>query len=385
MTIKPLWIAPSYPCEADRYGGIWLRTLAHALNADGICPRIVAPVPWVPPGLSAIAPRWGRYANVPDAYDDEGIEVLRPRYFSHPRENNLGAPHWMQYLRLRLAGLEKPSLVHAHFALPYGWVGMRLARHWGVPLVVSLLGDDVNVYPHFSAAHMERFRAVIEAADAVISQGSSLNDATEAMTGRRPQAVPLGVDLSLFTHIETRTEVRARLGLPQDRPIVFFVGSLFENKGVAEFLTALGRLGDKNVLGVLAGGGPLRAMVDAAPNALATGSLNQEGVRDYLEAADIVVLPSHREGLPLCLVEAGAMERAVVATDVGSVRDLIGDGRGWLVPAKDADALTAAIITVLDSPDEAAARAHKLHHHVHAHFSDVANARAVSEIYKSLL
>ncbi|MFC1673836.1 glycosyltransferase [Pseudomonadota bacterium] len=388
MTVSPLWIAPSYPCEADGYGGIWLRTQAHALSAIGIRPRIVAPVPWVPPGLGAIAPQWARYTDVPSSYDDDGTEVLRPRYFSHPRENKLGAPHLMQLLGLRLAGLAKPSLVHAHFALPYGWVAMRLARHWDVPLVVSLLGDDVNVYPHFSAGHLRRFREVIEAADVVLSQGSALDDATEALTGRRPRTLPLGVNLDMFTKTRTRAEARAHLNLPTDRPIAFFVGSLFESKGVAELLRALARLSDHNVLGVFAGDGPLRHMVDGAPNAMAIGSLSQKGVRDYMEAADMVVLPSHREGLPLCLVEAGAMECPVVASDVGSVRDLIGrngDERGRLITAKDEDALTAAMAAVLGDSDEAARRAARLLGHVCEHFSDTANARALADIYQSLL
>lgn len=384
-TLSPLWIAPSYPYEVDDYGGIWLRTLAHAVQKLDVCPRVVAPVPWVPPGLGAISAKWRRYADVPSAYEDDGVKVLRPRYLAHPRENRFGVPHLMQFLSLRLANIEKPSLVHAYFALPQGWAALQMARYWDVPLVVSLLGDDVNVYPHVSAAHLERFRAVVRAADAVISQGSDLNDATDAMTGRRPITLPLGVNLEVFHKTRSREEARAQLKLPLDRPIAFFVGSLFESKGVAELLTALERLANTNVLGVLAGDGPLRAQIEAVPNALAVGSISQLGVRDYLEAADMVVLPSYREGLPLCLVEAGAMQRPVISSDVGSIRDLIGDDRGWLIPARDADALTVAISAVLDNPADAEVRAQKLYRHVYDHFSDIANAKAVSEIYKTLV
>jgi len=385
MTLSPLWIAPSYPCDADDYGGIWLRTQAHALSAIGIRPRVVSPVPWMPPGLGAIAPQWARYASIPSSYSDNGIEVLRPRYFSHPRENRWGMPHIMQLLQLRLAGLEKPSLVHAHFALPYGWVAMHLARHWQVPLVVSLLGDDVNVYPHFSAGHLKRFREVIGAADVVLSQGSALDEATKAMTGRQPMALPLGVHLETFTKSRTRAEARAQLNLPVDRPVAFFVGSLFESKGVDELLRAIERLADRNILAIFAGDGPLRERVEKSPNTIAVGSLSQQSVRDYMEAADMVVLPSHREGLPLCLVEAGAMECPVVASDVGSIRDLIGDDRGQLVAARDEDALTAAMAAVLDDPGKAAQRAKRLLQHVQKYFSDQVNARALADIYQSLI
>ena len=104
-----------------------------------------------------------------------------------------------------------------------------------------------------------------------------------------------------------------------------------------------------------------------------------------MEAADMVVLPSHREGLPLCLVEAGAMECPVVASDVGSIRDLIGDDRGQLVAARDEDALTAAMAAVLDDPGKAAQRAKRLLQHVQKYFSDQVNARALADIYQSLI
>jgi glycosyltransferase involved in cell wall biosynthesis/peptidoglycan/xylan/chitin deacetylase (PgdA/CDA1 family) len=77
----------------------------------------------------------------------------------------------------------------------------------------------------------------------------------------------------------------------------------------------------------------------------------------YLRQADAVVLPSRREGLPVVALESLALERPVVATDVGGTAAAVVDGEtGWLVPPEDPAALAAAIIECLDDPDEAKKR-----------------------------
>ena len=80
----------------------------------------------------------------------------------------------------------------------------------------------------------------------------------------------------------------------------------------------------------------------------------------YLAAADLVVLPSRREGLPLSALEALALERAVVATAVGGTPDVVRPGEtGWLVPPEQPGALAAAIVEALLDPAECARRARR--------------------------
>jgi glycosyltransferase involved in cell wall biosynthesis len=75
-------------------------------------------------------------------------------------------------------------------------------------------------------------------------------------------------------------------------------------------------------------------------------------VQRLLARAAVVVLPSHREGLPMVLLEAMAHGRAVVATPVGGVPSLVEDGRtGLLVPPGDAEAVRAAMERLLGDPD----------------------------------
>lgn len=82
----------------------------------------------------------------------------------------------------------------------------------------------------------------------------------------------------------------------------------------------------------------------------------------HIAAADVVVLPSRREGLPVVALEALALERPLVATDVGGTSTVAVDGEtAWLVPPEDPRALAAAIVACLGNPEEAARRARAGH------------------------
>ena len=115
---------------------------------------------------------------------------------------------------------------------------------------------------------------------------------------------------------------------------------------------------------VLAGDGELRGAIeeriralDLAPHVRITGWIASAAVRSEIEAARALVLPSFAEGLPVVIMEAMALRRAVVTTFVAGIPELVRDGEnGWLVPAGDVDALADAIVASLAADGDALAR-----------------------------
>ena len=120
----------------------------------------------------------------------------------------------------------------------------------------------------------------------------------------------------------------------------------------------------------------MRAELEAAiarsgisQNVSITGWIDNEQVRSEILDARAVVLPSFAEGLPVALMEALALSRAVVTTAIAGVPELVDGGCGWIVPAGSVDALEAALEEVLDaapaSLDEMGrvGRARVLHQH----------------------
>ena len=258
------------------------------------------------------------------------------------------------------------------------------AAKWNVPVVLTLHGSDVNVFPHKNRRVMRLFSAAVQKATFVTAVSEALADRTETLTGRRPAVMPIGIDLSLYRDLPQKAEARRRLGLPDDAGVVLFVGGLWEAKGVLVLCDALRRLGRPDLLGLFVGDGPLRGTISERPGVRSVGSVRHENVAMFLRAADLLVLPSYSEGMPTVIVEAGAAGLPVVASEVGGVGEILGEERGYLVPAGDVERLAAGIADVLKDRTESARRANQLKDYVTRHYDADRNARSTLTTYESL-
>ena len=178
--------------------------------------------------------------------------------------------------------------------------------------------------------------------------------------------VPNGVDRSLFQPRD-RAGARQALGQPADGKWIVYVGRLEAAKGIDELLAAFSRLPDPSLKLALVGDGSLRARCQQAAAAdariLVPGGRPLGEVGRWMAAADVVTLPSWREGTPNVILEALASGRPVVATRVGGIPDVVERPGlaskdcllGELVPPRDAAALTAALARVLGRDHDPAA------------------------------
>jgi glycosyltransferase involved in cell wall biosynthesis len=158
----------------------------------------------------------------------------------------------------------------------------------------------------------------------------------------RTSVISNGVERALASR--GRGEVREELGVSADEFLAVFVGGLRPPKRPVDFIDAAVTAG---IRGVVVGGGPLRAEVDAA-TALSGGDVVALGERadvaDILGAADAVCLVSDVEALPLAALEGMSAGLPVVASDVGGVREAVVDREtGVLVPRGDVGALAGAL------------------------------------------
>ena len=156
--------------------------------------------------------------------------------------------------------------------------------------------------------------------------------------------------------------VRQELGIAEQDFLVLMAAGLRPEKRVEVFLHAVAAARVKNprIRGILAGGGPgLEALRDESRRVAGIGLLPlgaRNDVPDLIHAADAVCLTSETEALPMILLEAMAVGRPTIATDVGGVSEVVEDGRtGILVPPGDVRAVAAAICTLADNRDLAKA------------------------------
>ena len=231
---------------------------------------------------------------------------------------------------------------------------------------------------------------VVHAADHIVVNAESLRPGGRA--GRRTQVIPSGVDTERFRVREERAVAKARLGVPTDRPLIGTVGRLEARKGTATLIEAAARLRQKRAADVtvaLVGDGPLRGelvslveRLGIAGHVLMLG--DRSDVRDVLSALDVFVLPSRTEGMSNALLEAMAMERAVVATAVGGNVEVVAHEKsGLLVPSEDVEGTANAIARLIDHPEVAAGLGAAARQRVEARYGSRTMVRQLETVYAS--
>jgi glycosyltransferase involved in cell wall biosynthesis len=206
-----------------------------------------------------------------------------------------------------------------------------------------------------------------------------------------------GVDRSRFAPLlerrpELRRALRGELGITDDEVVALTVANLRSEKGYDVLLEAarLSVAAGAPVRFLSVGRGPLEAELAAAADVGGlAGHLRFLGTRTdtprLMAGADLFVLPSHQEGLPVALMEAMSAGLPVVATTVGGVPDVITDGvDGLLVPPGRADLLAQAVERVVRNP-ALRARLAAASLERSALFDVRAAARAIESLYCELL
>jgi len=386
-----------YPSAVNRTAGIFVHEQVRALRALGHDVRVVSPKGVAPPLL----PRWRAYREVPGVDHVDGVPVLYPRKLTLPgaRLGARNAEAMLLALRgpLRRVHARWPvDVVHAHMLVPDGWAAMRVGADLGVPVVATAHRADVLDLPRRGAGLARQVRDTVEGVDAVMTVSRAIRAAAEAAgTPRRPVAVvPNGADTRVF-HPRDRAEARRRFGLPEDGPVVSYVGKLVPRKGVDTLVEAMGLLarepGGAPLL-VAAGIGEMRPALEARARELGVdgrirflGKVGHDEVAWVMAAGDVFVLPSLSEGLPTVACEALNCGVPVVATAVDGTPEIVRDGEtGLLVPPGEAPALAAALGRVLHDGDLRARLAARALEVGRAEYTWAANAVRTAEVYAAV-
>ncbi len=267
----------------------------------------------------------------------------------------------------------RPDVVHTHTAKA-GALGRVAARAARVPHVVHTFhGHLLNGYfsPRVTRAVITTERTLARGTDRIVAVGEQVRDDLLAARIGRPEqyaVIPPGVSAP---EAPSRAEARALLSV--DGPVVANVGRLIAVKRPDRLLAVAALLPDVTFL--VAGEGPLLAQTRAAatPNVRFLGWRGDVGT--VFAAADVALLTSDNEGMPVSLVEAALCGTPAVSTDVGSAREVV---TGEVTDA-DPAALAAAVRRVLSEDLGTLARERAV-----ARFSAAAMVQAHDRLYAGL-
>ena len=283
----------------------------------------------------------------------------------------------------RLLLRERPDIVHTHTAKAgtvgrvagffYRWLtpGVLLGRPRQCKFVHTYHGHVFHSY--YGRLKTGIFLAIERllakcATDRILvvseQQKAEINQAFRVGKTDQFRVVRLGLDLGVFANQESRrARFREELGIGDDVTLVGIVGRLTEIKNHEMFLRSVARVNAEKARFVIVGDGSLRESLEREAESLGVKNkvIFAGGRKDpeyFYPALDICALTSRNEGTPLTLIEAMANGRAIIATSVGGVVDLLGgveeEGvysiceRGISVRPYDVDAFAAGLERLIE-------------------------------------
>jgi glycosyltransferase involved in cell wall biosynthesis len=266
---------------------------------------------------------------------------------------------------VRLIRQFRPDIVDTHTAKA-GFIGRIAGALTGVPVRIHTFHGHV-LQGYYSATKNTVFRRVEKALARLSTRLIAVSDRVKldlieygVARPEKIEVIPLGLDLSPFLNSSTlRGSFKRELGLPESALLVGIVSRIFAIKNHALFVDAAARVTKElpDARFVVVGDGALRAdMEERARHLGLDGRVIFTGWRRDLPAiyADLaaLVISSNNEGTPFSAIEAMAAAVPVVGTRVGGMPDLIREGTtGILVPPRDADAMSAALVSLLKNSD----------------------------------
>lgn len=305
--------------------------------------------------------------SLADQFVANGHDVLLVRFHGHAdlrpsdprvRLENLGmcrSPQGVIAGLVRLRGLIqnfRPDVVNSH--LVHANILTRLVRL--VTYMPRLISSAHNTNEE-GRFRMLAYRLTDRLADISTNVSEEAVHAFEfqgALVPGRMLAIHNGVNTDDFVFDPTaRDHIRAELSINDLTPLIVAVGRLWEPKDYPSLLKAVsglaGRSADFRL--AIAGDGPLKGELEVLAQSLGIADkVDFLGVRHdvpaLMSACDVFVLSSAWEGFGLVVAEAMACKRVVVATDSGGVKEVVGEA-GYLVKARDSDALSGAIVQAL--------------------------------------
>lgn len=293
------------------------------------------------------------------------------------------------YRKLREA---KPDIVHTWLftADLYGRLAAFLAR---TPHVISAMRNTIDdMPPHYRWVN----RILSFVTDSITINAEAIRRGLARELGipnRKIRTIYNGIDLSGFPPIHPNGHYLQEWDIPGNASVVLMIARMVPQKDHRTFLKAARRVAEKrqDVYFLLAGEGYLRGQVEIWIEEMGLRERTRLlGTRldvwELIHQADVVALATHFEGCSNVVMEAMALGKPVVATQVGGNPELIVHGEtGWTVPVKDDEAFAEALLNLLENETEARGMGEKGRRRIAEKFSLQKTTQEIMSLYDELL
>jgi glycosyltransferase involved in cell wall biosynthesis len=281
-----------------------------------------------------------------------GVDALHVPYYTLPVVGRALNGYWAGQAALPAVRAFAPDLILSYMIYPDGYGAVGVGKRLGLPTVLFGIGSDIRNIG--DAVQKKLTESALRRADYVLTVSHELRERAleRGASAERSKAILNGCDTSIF-RLRDRAAARARLGMAARVKSIVFVGRLVPLKGLRELLEGLPKVAAAvpDVEFTCIGEGPLgeelRARAgreDLAGRVRFVPSAKPPEIAEWMAAADLTCLASYTEGCPNVIVESLACGRAVVATNVGGIPELVNASNGVLVRPHDSADLARGLI-----------------------------------------
>lgn len=348
------FIAINYPSEKRKIH-IFLDNVVRTLTDRGVHCRVIAPQS----SFSFFFKPSRRRALTSDRKTENGnsYRVFSPLYTVFPKirlgKICLEDQSKYSFYRAVKKTYEKNSLradaLYAHF-LQAGIPAVLLGREKSIPTFIA--NGEADTLASVRQISRGLIQKTLQGAAGIISVSQKCRDEIfmlcegEATIMNKTVVIPNAADSKRFFPMD-QAVCRRELGMPEHAFITAFTGSFISRKGVRKVAAAIDA--SDGVWGIFIGAGPEKPV---CRNILFCGTLENEKIARYLNAADVFVLPTLAEGCPNAVVEAMACGLPILSSDRPFNQDILDGSCAILVDPEDQEQITGAIQRLRDNPAE---------------------------------
>jgi glycosyltransferase involved in cell wall biosynthesis len=257
----------------------------------------------------------------------------------------------------RAARRHGATVIHAHHYSPFVYSCLGRLSAPSVPILYTEHGRVSDAPPSAKRRRVNRFLRHAAKQVYAVSEDLKRFMVDEGFSADGIRVIYNGIAVGCRNNARVRADVRRRLGIPDATIVVGTIARLDPVKDLATLLGAVAatRMNGSLVLLVI-GDGPERASLERRAQELGLGAAvrftgHQDNAREWLAACDVYVNSSISEGISLTILEAMAASLPVVATRVGGTPEILDETCARLVPARDVNALGAALLGLARSSD----------------------------------
>jgi len=355
--MKSLEISQDFPDEQYPSRGLFIKQSVDAVFNAGIDVEMISPRAYVIP--NKLFPNY-KFSSLPKKIFNK-YWTHYPRYIYWIPKRFLyrfTGPSYSYFVGKYLKNIDKPDIVHSHFAYPDGYGVLKTVKKWNVPFIVHVRGGYKLATRKAYNSIKNKLLKTLNYADRIIAVSHSVKDEYVKMgiDDKKIVVIPNGANLEKFKPMDKNT-AREKLKLETEKKIILFIGYLRFRKGVNYLIDAIPIIikeHDAQFL-IIGEGDMKKKLIQQAIDLKVDKNIKfieprpHDEIPLWINASDFLVLPTLAEGRPNVVLESMACEKTIIASNVDGVPELVNDGdTGFLIPSRDVNAISENIIKLLD-------------------------------------